>query len=163
MLAVAATDPATTLTRFDAALPFLVAAGIVVIAAIFEDFVTDKVSDELKAWAEETDEDLNSLGDPFQPDAMGKMSVWTVDTAQVVPTVLTPLVGVALLWKQGAKSSLVLAILGIVGVAVIAYWCFLKTKPWKYGAGWPWIFKPLTVLALVLNLAGGAIAYAIGP
>ena len=163
MLAVVAADSAPKLTQLDVALPFFVAAVLVVIGAAFEEIVKDKVAPVLEGWAKQTGDDLGQVGDTFQPESMAQMSGWTIETAQVVPTVLAPLVGLVLLWKQGARGLLVLALLAILFVAVVAFVLFLKRPSYKYGSGWPWIFTPLTMLALVLNLAGAGIAALIGP
>jgi hypothetical protein len=160
-------EAAVKLTRLDVALPFWLAAGLVVIGAIVADLVTDKVAATLRDWADEAGGEEH-LPYAFMPLVLGRMSVWTIDAAQVVTTILAPLVGLFLLWKQSATGVLVAANVVTFLAALVGFWYFWKKSPDEYAGGWhghhwPLFLTPLSVLAFVLNAVGGGIAYAIGP
>lgn len=163
MIAAAAAEHLVRLTRFDAALPFLVAAVLALIGAISSDFVTDKVASVLRLWAQQAGQSVERLPYAFRPEQIAQMSGWTIDAGQTLATILAPFVGLVLLIHLGATSTLVLANLVILLIAFLVFWFFWRRPPDAYANRWPLFLTPLTALAVGLNIIGAAIAYLIGP
>lgn len=160
MLAAAA---AHHLSRFDAALPFLVSALLVFVGAVFALLVSDGVESSFAKWAKEADVKEEDLPYSFRPKTIGKTSVWIIDTSQVLTAMLAPFVGLALLLHRGASGDLLLVYLIALVFAATIFVLVLRRGPDKYGWRLPGPITPVVVLTVLVNLGGAYAAYKIGP
>jgi len=160
------------LTRFDVALPFLVSAVLIVVAAFVALLVLDRTEAVVDKWAGESKGGAKALPDAFQPSSIAKVSGWIIDTSQILTSLLAPLVGLVLLLKAGAAGHFALAYLGAVAITLIVFVVFVRLSPDSYGwpGSWSLIPKilrdalsPVVVLLVIINLAGAGVAYAIAP
>jgi hypothetical protein len=144
------------------ALPFIVAAALIVAGAIIAVIVLGRLGDRLNRYAYEQGV-ADELPETFKPDAIKQFSGWTVDCAQVLTGLLAPLVGLVVLRKHGTSTELQLAYLGafILSLAVFAW--FLRRDLTKYGTSSLPVFTPVVALTFLVNVAAAAGAYLIGP
>lgn len=152
------------LTRFDVALPFLAGAIFAIVGWLAATLVYDKVCENLHTVLRNAKIDAEVLPYPFRPESIAKSSQWTVDTALVLPGLLSPGLGLILLLRQGATGALWFAYAGAFLLAFAVYILFLRRPPDEYGRRWPSrLTTPITVILVIINLTGAAAAGAIGP
>jgi hypothetical protein len=151
------------LSRFDAALPFIVTALLLTLGPFVELAIEYRLERELVRWAEEANVDVTQLDESMNPATHARAAGWAIDAAQIVATVLAPAVGLMLL-KPDLGSALALLYLGSFLVAAAAFLGFTFLIPIdKYGAWKLWIFSPVAVIGVALNGAAAVIAWLIGP
>jgi hypothetical protein len=153
----------THLTRLDAALPFLLAAALVLVGALVAMIVTLRVEALFHQWARDANEDENDLPYTFRPESIAQMSQWIVDAAQVFTSLLAPLIGLTLLLKHGASDNLILLYVAALLIALAALVFFLRRDASFYGTRSPPVLTPIVTLALTFNVIGAGLAYLIGP
>jgi hypothetical protein len=155
MLFLAALDP-----RLTVALPFIVGAILLVAGSGVALLVEIRVQQALAEWAKADGGDTARLTS-YAPETLARSVGWTTDAAQIVALVLTPILGLLLL-EPSLSAGLGLLYILAFAVALVGEFCFLALVPVdRYHAKSVWIFSPVTITGVVLNLIAGA--YAIGP
>jgi uncharacterized protein involved in cysteine biosynthesis len=158
------TEPVVShLTRLDAALPFLLSAMLVVVAAVFAGLVTDRVETVFTEWAADAGLGVDRLPYAFRPKVLAKTSYWIIDTSQAFTALLAPFVGVVVLLRHGASGELALVYTSALLVSACVFVFYLRRRPDDYGHRLPGPLTPIVLISLLLNLAGACVAYAIGP
>jgi hypothetical protein len=155
-----------TVTRLDVALPFLLSAGLLLISSCTGEAISQRLEKVLTEWFEGVQEvDLDTLPTPLRPAALASTTAWTVDAAQILATVLAPAIGLLIL-RPEVSSGITLLYLASFVVAVVAFISFtFRVRADKYASHvWLWLFTPVSVVGLLLELAAaGVAAWVLGP
>ena len=123
---------------FDAALPFLVGAVVVLLGAVAAHFVSKKVEALYHHFAKEAGiHDESKLPYSFRPEPIAQVSGWIIDVGQILSALLAPLVGIVLLLEHGGPVELVALYLAALLLSTGAFLIFLSTDASFYGTPSP--------------------------
>jgi hypothetical protein len=157
-LILAEADP----TRLTVALPFAIGAILLLVGSIVAIFVEKRVRKTFGTFAA-ADRTDTQTAISYSPDTLAASVGWTTDAAQIIALVLTPLLGLLLL-KPSISGSLGLLYIAAFLVALAAEYHFLrKVRVDTYASKSKWIFSPVTIIGIILNLIAGGVAFALGP
>lgn len=148
-------------TRFTVALPFIAGAILLLVGSVVAVFVEKRAEKAFTAWGETDDVDADTLVS-YDPKTLAKSVGWTTDAAQLVALVLSPILGLLLL-EPSLSCGLIVVYVVAVATAIIGEWYFVTRVPMdQYHAKSRWIFSPVTIIGVLLNLIAAAVAAAIG-
>jgi hypothetical protein len=158
-----ASHPLTaTVSAFDAAAPFIVNCFFLIVGPFVGLAVVSRLSSMFRSWLKEGGISIEELPIPLDPEVLANTATWTIDASQILTLCLSPLVGLLLVFNFGGlgilyAGSLAIAICGFLGFT------FATTADRYPGRFAIWIFTPVTVGGLVLNVAAAVVAASIAP
>jgi hypothetical protein len=150
-------------TRLSVAAPFIAGAVLLFLGPFVAMAVEARLATVFQNWLDDDGlppRALAKLGS-YSPETVAKSSVWSIDAAQILATFLLPWLGVALL-RPGLALFLLYLVVSVVVLAGLL-WFIYRVKADDYHTRGVWIFTPVPLFGIPVNVAAAIVAAAIGP
>jgi hypothetical protein len=161
--------PTLAATSFDVAVPFLANALLLMLGPFIGLAIVARLRQVYRGWADQILVDPGSTEISSRPplvndpDQQAEIATWVIDAAQTSAIFLGPLVGLLLL-RSRLENAVALLYVGSFLAAFAAFLSFtFLVAPDRYSRRGIWIFSPVTIIGVILNLAAAGAAAAVGP
>lgn len=149
--------------RLTVAAPFIANSVILALGPFVALAVESQLSTTLREWL-----DADAIGATaegklisYAPSTIAKSALWTIDGAGIVAAFFPPLLGIVLL-RAGTLID-VLYIVALIVVVAGLLWFLVQVPIDRYHTRGIWIFTPVAVVGVAVNVLAAGAAYAIGP
>lgn len=150
-------------TRLAVAAPFLASAALLALGPFVALAVEARLASTLARWRDE--DGLSAAAKKrlisYSPGTVAKSAIWTIDAAGISATFFPPMLGLALL-RTGRAIEL-LYFLALVAVVATLLWFLVRVPIDRYHSRGVWIFTPVPLAGVVVNVLAAGAAYWIGP